>query len=88
MLDKALKIADVAQRLGVSGETVRRWITSKQLRGVLVSLNRQSQKPRYVVLPEDLAAFERRRTTGEPARQVRRSQYRRSQDYIRFFKET
>lgn len=32
-----LTVADVAERLGVSGETVRRWLRSGQLEGALLS---------------------------------------------------
>jgi hypothetical protein len=78
-----LTVADVAKRYRVSPEKVRGWIT----RGELLALNTadaKCTKPRYVVTPEALEAFERgRRATTTTPRVTRRS--RRQAGVIDFF---
>jgi hypothetical protein len=67
-----LTVKDVARRYRVSPEKVRAWIG----RGELVAINTAAAlcgKPRWVVPPENLVAFERRRQGGpEPATPPRR----------------
>jgi transposase len=58
-------IPEVAKRLRVGQDRVRRWIK----RGDLAACNTADAKcrrPRYVVLPKQLAAFVRRRSAAEP----------------------
>jgi hypothetical protein len=55
----------VARRYRVSPDKVRAWIA----RGELAAVNTAAAlcgKPRFVVLPEYLAAFERDRSAGPP----------------------
>lgn len=58
-------VADVARRYRVSPEKVRGWIK----RGELAAINTAKArcgKPRYVILPEALAEFERGRAAATP----------------------
>jgi hypothetical protein len=64
-------VADVAKRYRVGQEKVRGWIN----RGELAAINTATAlcgKPRWVVLPEALAAFERRRAGGPLPKPPRR----------------
>jgi hypothetical protein len=66
-----LTVADVAHRYRVGGDKVRAWIRS----GELAAVNTASSlcgKPRYVVMPEALADFERRRAAAHLLQPVRR----------------
>lgn len=66
-----LTVADVARRYRVSPDKVRAWIA----RGELAAINTATAlcgRPRWVVLPEQLVAFERRRAGGAGARPRRR----------------
>jgi transposase len=67
----ALRLRDVATRLCVSVDTVRRWIASGQLVAINVSVTRRSKKPRHVVRPADLAAFEEGRENQKPVVRAR-----------------
>jgi hypothetical protein len=65
-----LTVADLARRYRVLPDKVRAWIA----RGELAAVNTAAVacgRPRWVVLPDALATFERRRS-GAPARPVRR----------------
>lgn len=70
-----LTVADVAKRYRVSPDKVRSWIA----KGELVAINTASAlcgRPRWVVMVESLAEFERRRVGGptpKPSRRRRRS---------------
>ncbi len=60
-------VADIAARLRVSTDKVRRWIE----RGLLTALNTSDvrcAKPRYVVTPEALADFEESRAVAKPTK--------------------
>jgi excisionase family DNA binding protein len=66
-----LTVADVAKRYRVSKDKIRTWIKS----GHLPAINTASAlcgRPRFVVTPDALAAFERGRTAGKPKKQARR----------------
>jgi transposase len=63
-------IRDVARRYRVSADKVRRWVKMGRL-GAINTSEAQSGRPRYVVLPEQLAAFERGRAVG-PVPKARR----------------
>ena len=72
-----LTVRDVARRYRVGEDKVRGWIS----RGELAAINTASAlcgKPRWVILPDALAAFERRRAGGpkvqpKPRRRLRTS---------------
>jgi excisionase family DNA binding protein len=56
-----LTVRDVARRLRVGADKVRGWIA----RGELLAVNTATRgKPRYVILPEELAAYERTLAVG------------------------
>lgn len=64
-------VADVAKRYRISPDKVRGWIR----RGELSAINTATAlcgRPRWVVLPEHLAEFERRRAGGVPPKPPRR----------------
>jgi hypothetical protein len=70
-LTHGLTVADVARRYRVGEDKVRAFIA----RGELVAINTASvlsSKPRWVILPEALADFERRRQGGPPPNTARR----------------
>jgi excisionase family DNA binding protein len=85
---RLLTVAEVAEALGVCTETVRRLIAAGELRGVLVSVNRRSTKPRYKVALAELHAFQLLRTAApkqpEPKQPARRRQ-RKTSHVIEFF---
>ncbi len=69
---KWLTVNEIAAQRGVKDSTVRAWITSGDLKAVNCSPKRDSQKPRYKISPEALAAFDRLRAAvpePEPTRQ-------------------
>ena len=62
---RGFTVADLAARLRVSPDKIRLWIS----KGELAAVNTAAAlcgKPRWVVSAEALAAFERRRTGGQP----------------------
>jgi hypothetical protein len=69
-----LTVADVARRYRVSPDKVRAWIA----RGELAAVNTAAvlcRRPRWVITPDALAIFERRRLGGcqaKPAQPFRR----------------
>jgi hypothetical protein len=70
-----MTVRDLASRLRVSPDKIRGWIKRGELSAINTA-DAQCGKPRYVVLPEHLAAFERRRVAGpqpKPARRRKRS---------------
>src|SRR5262249_54559621 len=77
-----LSVADLARRYRVSPDKVRTWIS----RGELAAVNVASAlcgKPRWVVMPEALAAFERRRAGGPPPKAA--SRRRRPPGFIDYY---
>jgi transposase len=75
-----LTVRDVARRYRVGEDKVRAWIA----RGELVAVNTASAlcgRPRWVILPDALAAFERRRAGGPPPKTARRRKRTCSVDY-------
>jgi transposase len=66
-----LTVRDVARRYRVGEDKVRNWIR----RGELAAVNTSSAlcgKPRWIILPDSLSAFERRRAGGPPPKLKRR----------------
>jgi transposase len=62
---RGLTVADLARRYRVSPDKIRAWIG----RGELAAVNTASAlcgRPRWVVSPDALVEFERRRASGPP----------------------
>jgi hypothetical protein len=75
-----LTVRDVARRYRVGEDKVRAWIT----RGELAAINTAAAlcgRPRYVILPDALAAFERRRSAAPPPKPTRRRKRSVAVDY-------
>jgi hypothetical protein len=66
-----LTVADVARRYRVGEDKVRSWINRGELRAINTATV-LCGKPRWVIQPEDLAAFERGRAGGPPPTPRRR----------------
>lgn len=66
-----LTVSDVAARLRVSQDKVRGWIDRGELRAVNTAAA-LCGRPRYVITPEGLAAFERQRSAAAPPKPARR----------------
>lgn len=82
-MTSGLTVADFAQRYRVGPDKVRGWIA----RGELQAINTASVlcgKPRWVITPESLAAFERRRQGGEPAKATPKRR-RRQPDMVEYY---
>jgi excisionase family DNA binding protein len=62
-----LTVAEVARRYRVSRDKVRNWIKTGGL-GAVNTAEALCGRPRFVVLPEHLAAFEQRRAAAAPPR--------------------
>ena len=59
---RAFTVAQLAERYAVKLHVVLRWIRNGELRAIDVREKlKESKKPRWKILPEDLAAFEDRR---------------------------
>jgi hypothetical protein len=73
-------VADAARRWRVSEDKIRTWIS----RGELRAINTASVlcgKPRWVIPPEALADFERRRAGGTATKTPRRRRRQIARDY-------
>jgi transposase len=68
--EAGLTVRDVARRLRVGEDKVRSWIARGELRAINTAAV-LCARPRWVVLPEALEEFERRRQGG-PAPKTRR----------------
>jgi hypothetical protein len=66
-----LTVKDFARRYRVGEDKVRAWIRSRELRAVNTAAA-LCGRPRWVILPEALAEFERRRQAAPPPRSRRR----------------
>ena len=74
-------VADVARRYRVGEDKVRTWIR----RGELLAINTATElcgKPRWVVTPEALLAFERLRVGGPSPKPARRRRCTAQVDYF------
>lgn len=80
--DRAMTPAQIAERYGVSSDKVRGWIQAGDLAAVNVAA-RASGRPRWVVTPEALAAFEAARS-AQPTPKVQRRRRRQASDVIEF----
>jgi hypothetical protein len=72
---RGLTVADVARRYRVGEDKVRSWIS----RGELAAVNTSTSlcgKPRWVILPDSLVLFEKRRAAATPARPAPRRRKR------------
>ena len=77
---RGFTVADIAARHRVGEDKVRGWIK----RGELFAINTADSrcgKPRFVVLPESLAEFERGRSTAPPPKPPRRRKKTSQVDY-------
>lgn len=74
----------LAQRLGVSPDKILKWIARGELAALNVASDRKG-RPRWVITPEALAAFERARSncTRQPAAQRARRRPRQTR-YIQY----
>jgi hypothetical protein len=72
---RAYSVRDLAKRFGVKPHVVLRWIGNGSLKATDVRADVDgSKKPRWKILPENLAAFEQARASRpEPAPQRRRA---------------
>ncbi len=75
-------VRDVAKRYRVGSDKVRSWIRSGELSAVNTA-DPLCGKPRWVILPEALAAFERKRTSEPPPKAPPRR--RRQPDAVDYF---
>jgi excisionase family DNA binding protein len=66
-----ITVREVARRYKVSPDKVRAWINRGELHAVNTA-RRLCGRPRWVVLPEALAAFEGRRAGGPAPKPARR----------------
>ena len=75
MSDRTYTPDEIAERFGVSPETVMAWLRAGELGGLNVSRSANSKKPRYRITSASLAAFEAARAVTPPApRAARRKQ--------------
>ena len=73
-------VADVARRYRVGEDKVRAFIA----RGELLAINTATAlcgRPRWIILPDALAAFEKRREGGPPPKTARRRKRPSQMDY-------
>jgi hypothetical protein len=66
-----LTVADVARCYRVSPDKVRAWVRNRELAAISTAAA-LCGRPRWVILPEALAEFERRRAGAQPLRTRRR----------------
>jgi excisionase family DNA binding protein len=70
----------IAKRLRVGKDRVRSWIAAGQLRAI--DTGSGSGRRRFIILPEDLAAFENRHQAGPAAKAPRRKKRAAAIDYF------
>jgi transposase len=63
-----LTVREVAKRYRVSEDKVRGWIARGEIRGAVNTSTNLSGRPRWIILPDALAEFERRRAGGPATR--------------------
>jgi excisionase family DNA binding protein len=72
---------EVARLLRVGHDRIRAWIQSGAMRAVNTAPTRCG-RPRYIVLPEHLAAWVQQQTVSQPPKVPRRKRRRESVDYF------
>jgi hypothetical protein len=80
--DSGFTVKDLARRYRVSPDKIRKWI-ALDLLSALNTASALCGKPRYVVTPEALTAFERSRAAGQPKKPAKRR--KRTNNFIDFF---
>jgi Helix-turn-helix domain len=75
-----LTVRDVAQRYRVGKDKIRAWIRRGELRAINTAAS-ACARPRFIILREDLAAFENIRTGGPPPKPPRRRRRQEAVDY-------
>lgn len=80
-LARGLTTADLARRYRVGEDRVRAWIKSGLLRAINTAAT-TCGKPRYVVVPESLAEFEKVRAAADPPKPQRK---RRRSEMVDFY---
>ncbi len=78
---RGLTVADVARRYRVSPDKVRAWIARGELRAINTA-SALCGKPRWVIPPDALAEFERRRAGGPPPNPTRKRKRTAQVDYF------
>lgn len=68
---RGMTVREVARRFRVSTDRVRAWIRTGQLAAINTTDTRCG-RPRFVILPEALVAFEKSRQVSPPIKQVKR----------------
>jgi excisionase family DNA binding protein len=68
--DGPLSVVQMAKRLGVAPDTIRKWIASGELKAI--NYAKPGKRPRYRIEATALADFERRRSTLESQPRERR----------------
>jgi hypothetical protein len=76
-----LTVRDVARRYRVGEDKVRAWIARNELAAVNTA-SALCGRPRWVIMPEALAAFECRRAGGTPPKPERRQKRTEEIDYF------
>jgi excisionase family DNA binding protein len=77
---------EVAAFYGVDVEKVLRWVRRGELRAVNVGESKDAKKPRWVIFPDALEAFERwRASPGEPVKARRNAKRNRSTRAVETF---
>lgn len=80
MTERALTVAEVAERYGVNSHTVLAWIKTGELRAVAVNRKPGARKPRWRIMAGALTSFELLRTHSPPPPRTRRR--RQSAGYV------
>jgi hypothetical protein len=68
---RGMTVAELARFLRVSPDKIRGWISCGEL-GALNTATARCGKPRYVILPHHLSAFERGHQAADPPKPSRR----------------
>jgi hypothetical protein len=78
-------VRETAAWFRVSGDKIRHWIKTGQL-GAINTATSLCGRPRFVILPHHLAAFERSRDASPPPKPVRKRQKRLS--FVDYYPES
>jgi len=73
-------VPELAAYLRVGQEKIRSWIRRGELQALNVA-DAMCGRPRFVITPDALAEFEKRRTAGPPPRAPRRKRRTLAHDY-------